>query len=63
MTERPRFAELLRWHMDSKARGPAALAMLSDIPKTTIQNWLTGRVWKPRRWQDVLKIGEVLRLD
>jgi len=42
---------------------PGLLGKLSGVPKTTIVNWLDGRVTRPRRWQDLLRVADALRLD
>jgi hypothetical protein len=41
---------------------PGLLARMSGLPKTTLINWLDGRVKRPRRWQDVLTVADALRL-
>lgn len=42
---------------------PGLLGKLSGVPKATIVNWLDGRVARPRRWQDVVRVADALRLD
>lgn len=42
---------------------PGLLSKLSGLPRATIINWLEGRVAKPRRWQDLLKVADALRLS
>jgi predicted ATPase/transcriptional regulator with XRE-family HTH domain len=42
---------------------PAVLSRLSGISKATIINWLNGEVARPRYWQDIVKVANVLRLD
>jgi len=32
------------------------------VPKATIVNWLTGRVARPRRWQDLVRVADAMRL-
>lgn len=39
------------------------VAELSGIPQRTIINWRNGRVRKPQRWQDVVKIAAALGLN
>src|SRR6266545_3654321 len=39
------------------------VSKLSGIPRATIENWLDGQVRKPRRWQDLLKVADTLRLS
>lgn len=42
---------------------PGLLARRSGVPKMTIVNWLEGRVERPRRWQDLVRVAVALRLD
>ncbi|NJM07006.1 tetratricopeptide repeat protein, partial [Candidatus Gracilibacteria bacterium] len=42
---------------------PGLLSKLSGVPKSTIVNWLEGRVARPRRWEDLLRVADALRLD
>lgn len=42
---------------------PTNLSNLSGVSKATILNWLDGLVKRPRRWQDVLKVADALRLS
>ena len=42
---------------------PGLVSRLSGVPKATIVNWLEGRVARPRRWQDLLRVADALRLD
>jgi predicted ATPase len=39
------------------------VSKLSGIPRATIENWLDGQVRKPRRWQDLVKVADTLRLS
>jgi len=39
------------------------VSKLSGIPRATIENWLDGQVRKPRRWQDLVKVADALRLS
>ncbi|MBD5653559.1 MAG: hypothetical protein IAI50_00060 [Candidatus Eremiobacteraeota bacterium] len=41
---------------------PGLLGKLSGLPKATLVNWLDGRVTRPRRWQDVARVADALRL-
>jgi predicted ATPase len=41
---------------------PGLLGKLSGLPKATLVNWLDGRVTRPRRWQDVVRVADALRL-
>lgn len=38
------------------------LARLSGIPKQTLANWLEGRIRRPRRWLDLVKVATALHL-
>lgn len=38
------------------------LEMLSTVPVETIKNWLEGKVKRPRSWQDIVRLGMVLRV-
>jgi predicted ATPase len=42
---------------------PGLVSKLSGVPKATIVNWLEGQVKKPRRWQDLLRVADALRLN
>lgn len=42
---------------------PGLLSRLSGVPKTTIVNWLIGRVTRPRHWQDLVMVAGALRLS
>ena len=42
---------------------PGLVSRLSGVPKATIVNWLEGRVARPRRWQDLLRVADAMRLD
>jgi hypothetical protein len=39
------------------------VSKLAGVPRGTIENWLDGQVRKPRRWQDLLKVADALRLS
>ena len=57
------FGDVLRAHM-SRPPGysPGLVSRLSGVPKATIVNWLTGRVARPRRWQDLVRVADAMRL-
>jgi predicted ATPase len=42
---------------------PGLLSKLSGLPKPTLVNWLEGRVKRPRRWQDIARVADALRLS
>jgi len=46
----------------SPGYSPGLLSRLSGVPKATIVNWLDGRVTRPRRWQDVARVADAMRL-
>lgn len=57
-------ASVLRQLMDrSGAYTPGLLSRLALVPKTTIVNWMQGRVDRPRAWQDIVRVAEALRLS
>ncbi|MDQ3307748.1 MAG: hypothetical protein M3499_05255 [Actinomycetota bacterium] len=41
---------------------PGLLSRLSGVPQATIVNWLEGRVARPRRWEDLVRVGDAMRL-
>lgn len=42
---------------------PGLVSRLSGVPKATVVNWLNGRVARPRRWQDVIRVADAMRLS
>lgn len=64
-TSHDHFANVLRQCVShpSYRVTPGLLCKLSGVPKATIVNWLEGRVAHPRRWQDVIRVADALRLD
>lgn len=38
------------------------LGRMSGVPKATVVNWLEGRVARPRRWQDVVRVADALQI-
>jgi predicted ATPase len=58
-------ADVLRHYMQRSAAPytPGLLSKFSGIPKATIVNWLDGQVARPRRWQDLVRVADVLRLN
>lgn len=38
-------------------------ARLSGLSRRTLENWLAGRVSKPRQWQDILRVSIALQLS
>lgn len=57
------FAVVLNRYAKRLAYTPAQLARLSNIPEPTIINWIKGRVKKPRRYTDLVRLAAVLRLS
>lgn len=56
------FSETLRQLVDASGYTPGQLAQLANLPKTTIVNWLNGRVIRPRHGDPLLQLGRALRL-
>lgn len=57
------FAEVLRAQMDRPPRySPGLVSRLAGVPKATIVNWVEGRVARPRRWQDLVRVADAMRL-
>ena len=56
------FATVLERFVGRSAYTPGQLAGLAALPKTTIVNWLNGRVRRPREWQGVAALAVALRL-
>jgi len=65
-TARPRFelATALQsaFHRPGFRATPGLVTKLSGVPRGTIVNWLDGRVTRPRRWQDLVRVADALRL-
>ncbi|MCA9979509.1 MAG: tetratricopeptide repeat protein [Anaerolineales bacterium] len=55
-------ADILGRYVQKSLYSHGQLAQLSGLPKNSISNWLSGRVKKPRRWQDLVQLAEVLQL-
>jgi transcriptional regulator with XRE-family HTH domain len=56
------FSEVLSQFVERAGYTTGQLARLSGIPKSTITNWLQGRVSKPRVRNDLLELAVVLHL-
>lgn len=56
------FTTCLNHYVQRSAYTPGQLASLTSVPKTTIVNWLNGRVVRPRDWQGIVEIAAALRL-
>jgi predicted ATPase len=65
MTATRSLADVLQEHTRSAPYTvtPGLLAKLAGLPKSTIINWLDGRVARPRRWEDLLRVADALRLS
>lgn len=57
------FADILACFIEETGYSYGQLSKRSSLPKTTIQNWVSGHVNKPHRWQDIAKLGKALNLD
>jgi tetratricopeptide (TPR) repeat protein len=57
------FQDMLDAFMQQTCSSAGRLARLSTIPKQTIISWLQGRVKKPHRWQDVVRVAAALHLN
>lgn len=57
------FAGILDRYMTREECSAGRLAKLTEIPKTTIENWLAGTAKRPRDWRLVLKLAQALHLD
>jgi tetratricopeptide (TPR) repeat protein len=59
------FAEVLRKMMrrPNHAFSAGLLSKLAGVPRATIMNWLEERVDRPRHWQDLVRVGDALRLN
>lgn len=57
------FADTLKKYVKASKYSLGQLSQLSGIPKTTIANWIQGRVKRPRTLDDLLKIAAALHLN
>ncbi|KAA3656807.1 MAG: tetratricopeptide repeat protein [Chloroflexi bacterium] len=62
MHDPDQFTNVLQTFVNRSAYTPGQLASLSSVPKTTIVNWLNGRVQRPRHYDGILAIAVALRL-
>ena len=62
MTEPFQFADKLRYYVTRSTYTSGQLANLADLPRTTIVNWLNGRVQRPRDWQPIVRLLTTLHL-
>ena len=63
MEDRSDFTTTLRALMARSRRSNSDLAQLTGISTSTIENWTTGIVRRPRSVADLLKLARVLALD
>lgn len=57
------FTDHLSSYLAQSGYSVRLLAQRSEMPRTTVRNWVQGRVQKPHRWQDVLKVAHGLGLN
>jgi transcriptional regulator with XRE-family HTH domain len=57
------FADRLQYYVNKTTYTSGQLAGLSGLPRTTIVNWLNGRVSRPRDWQPLVQLLAVLHLE
>lgn len=57
------FADVLNEYMQADCTKLGRLSKLSGIHRQTLSAWLTGRTLRPRDWQSVIRVADVLRLD
>ncbi len=57
------FADLLGQYLYDADCSAGRLSRLSTVPLRTIENWLNGRVRKPRRWQGIVQVAANLHLS
>lgn len=62
MADPYRFAEVLGRYVQRSTYSTGQLASLTTLPKTTIGNWLEGRVKRPRYWQGIVELALAMRL-
>ena len=62
MSDFDSFADALGKFVHRAAYTPGQLASLTAVPKTTIVNWLRGRVQRPRQWQGIVALAAAMRL-
>lgn len=52
--------EVLREFLEETNTGPTRLAKISNVPKKTINHWLSGDVQHPHRWQSLVQVAIAL---
>ena len=63
MSNSSSFGDLLGRYKDQSRLSAADLAVLTGIPKTSIENWLQGNAGRPRDWTKVLQLAKALHLS
>jgi hypothetical protein len=61
--EEGNFASVVSQYVVQSGYNACQLSRLSGLPRMTLVNWLEGQTKKPRAWQDVVKLAQVLRLS
>lgn len=56
------FATVLQQFLEERGYSAGQVARLAGLPKTSIVNWLDGRVIRPRHWEPLAQLGRALRL-
>ncbi|GJM41008.1 MAG: SARP family transcriptional regulator [Ardenticatenaceae bacterium] len=62
MSDLDQFTNTFGSFVHRSAYTPGQLAGLSSVPKTTIVNWLRGRVRRPRSWEAIVGLAAAMRL-
>ena len=57
------FAEVLGRYVQRSHYSAGQVAALSQVPKRTVVNWLSGTVAKPQRWQSIVQVAAALKLN
>lgn len=57
------FSDVLEQLTRQAGYNTSQLARLSGLPQKTVDNWIKGRVNRPREQADLLKLAQVLRLN
>ncbi len=57
------FSDVLGKFVQRSLYSRGQLSELSGVPKSTIGNWLSGRISKPHQWQPILKIAAAMHLS
>jgi transcriptional regulator with XRE-family HTH domain len=63
MNRSDQLADTLKALLGRAGWSAGALAKNADVPKSTIDNWLCGRVTRPRTWHPLIQVAAALELD